>query len=84
MTDAADRLMAMAARIKANNPDEFAGCIVIIPPVSQDGRAGESIELLLIDPKRDPANFWSTVKAKAEIGEAEFVQAHQRPNLGFR
>jgi hypothetical protein len=80
----AEKLEAMAKRIRDNAPEEFAGCIVIIPPASDDGRAGDAVELLLIDPKRDPANFWSTVKAKAEIGEAEFVQSHQRPNLGFR
>jgi hypothetical protein len=84
MNDPATMLEAMAQRIRANNAAEFAGCIVIIPPATDDGRGGDAIELLLIDPKRDPANFWSTVKAKAEIGEAEFVQSHTRPNLGFR
>lgn len=84
MIDPAKVLEDMATRVRANNPAEFAGCIVIIPPATDDGRGGDTIELLLIDPKRDPANFWSTVKAKAEISEAEFVQNHTRPNLGFR
>lgn len=84
MSSPAEILEAMAKRVRDNDPNEIAGVIVIIPPASDDGRSGETVELLLIDPKRDAANFWSTVKAKAEIGEAEFVQNHTRPNLGFR
>lgn len=84
MTDPATALETMAQRVRANKADEFAGCIVIIPPETADGKGGETIELLLIDPKRDPASFWSTVKAKAEIAEAEFVQNNSRPQLGFR
>jgi hypothetical protein len=86
MTDAADRLEAMAARIRANKDDEFAGAICIIPPQSDDphGSDSETIELLLIDPKRDQANFWSTAKAKLEVAITNFQLQHQRPNLGFR
>jgi hypothetical protein len=84
MSDAADRLEAMAKRIRANKDDEFAGCICILPPASDDGRTGESIELLLIDPKRDPVNFWSTARGKLEIAANEFQMQNQRPNLGFR
>lgn len=85
MTDAADRLEAMAKRIRANNPSEFAGCVVVIPPASDDPQSDtESIELLLIDPRRDQANFWSTAKAKLEVAVTQFQLQHTRPNLGFR
>ena len=77
-------LEAMAQRIRANKVDEFGGVVLIIPPPSDDARSGEPIELLLIDPKRDPANFWSTARAKLEIGANEFQMNNQRPNLGFR
>lgn len=83
-TDPATMLENMAARIRANKVDEFGGVILIIPPLSDDGRAGEPIELLLIDPKRDPANFWSTARAKLEIGANEFQMNNSRPNMGFR
>lgn len=84
MNDPAEKLDAMAKRIRDNDPNEFGGCILIIPPTSDDGRTGEPIELLLIDPKRDPANFWSTARAKLEIAANEFAMQNQRPNLGFR
>lgn len=82
--DPAKMLEAMATRVRNNGPEEFGGVILIIPPPSDDGRAGEPIELLLIDPKRDPANFWSTARAKLEIAANDFQMQNQRPNLGFR
>lgn len=88
MTDAADRLEAMAARIRANKDDEFAGCVVVIPPQAdeqrQGGDSGDAIEILLIDPARDAVNFWSTAKAKLELTYQAFLNQHQRPPLGFR
>lgn len=74
-------LRAMADRVERNAPDEFAGCIVVIPPPSDHGE-GESIELLLIDPAQDLANFWSTAKSKTAIAADEFVAQQQVPNMG--
>lgn len=82
MADPAELFRAMADRIGRNDPAEFAGAILIVPPDSADGRGGEAIELLLIDPKRDLANFWSTAKSKAAIAADEFVAQQQHP-YGF-
>jgi hypothetical protein len=80
--DPAQLFEDMANRIRRNDPGEFAGCMLIVPPSSQDGRTGEPIELLLIDPKRDAVNFWSTAKSKTAIAADEFVQQHNVPPLG--
>jgi hypothetical protein len=83
VTTPADVFRAMAARIDRNDPAEFAGAILIVPPPSSDGRGGDPIEILLIDPHRDLANFWSTVKSKAQIGADEFVALQQSPPMGW-
>jgi len=82
MATPAEILRAMAERVDRNREEEFAGCIVIIPPADRNGQEGESIELLLIDPARDLANFWSTAKSKAAIAADEFVAQQQVPALG--
>jgi hypothetical protein len=84
MHDAAERLVAMAERIRHNAEEEFAGCLVVLPPEGVNGQGGEAIELLLIDPKRDAVNFWSTVRAKVEIGERTFQAQIEQGHLGFR
>lgn len=84
MSAPAELLRAMAKRIEANAEDEFAGCFVVIPPQTQDGRTGDTLEILLIDPQRDPRNFWGTVKTKVEIAHHEFTQNYETPQLGYR
>lgn len=79
----AELLRAMADRVEKNDPEDFAGCMVIVPPDSPDGMGGEPVEILLIDPARDIANFWSTVTAKVRIENDKFVAQQQNvPPLG--
>lgn len=78
----ADLLRAMADRIERNDPEDFAGCMVIVPPETNDGYGGDAVEILLIDPARDIANFWSTVTAKVRIENDKFVSAQNVPPLG--
>lgn len=79
---AAERLRAMADRIERNDEAEFAGCIVVLPPETPDGRGGDGIEILLIDPTRNPRNFWATAKAEVEIGEHNFNENASTPQFG--
>lgn len=77
-------LREMADRIDRNDEDEFAGCIVIIPPENDQGQEpGEIIEVLLIDPARNAANFWWMAKTKAQGGADQWEAANQ-PGVGYR
>ena len=85
MRDAAERLITMAERIRRNAPEDFAGCIVVLPPEVNGQVAGEPIEILLIDPKADTGrNFWATAKSEVEIGQYNFNQREEAAQRGFR
>ena len=84
MRDAAERLIAMAERIRKNDMDEFCGCIVVLPPTPQNGDGGDPIEILLIDPRKDPRNFWATAKAEVELGEYHWKERADQAQRGFR
>lgn len=77
-------LRAMADRVEKNDPADFAGCLVIIPPLSMNREMDvPPVEILLIDPAQDMANFWSTVTAKIRIENDKFLaQAQNVPPLG--
>lgn len=68
----------MADRIVHNTGADFGGAAVIIPP----SNAGEPIELLILDLKADPAQFWSTIKTRIEIKLSELDQM-QRKQASF-
>jgi hypothetical protein len=68
----------MAERCDRNEEDEFGGCIVIIPPSSDQGEA-EPIAVLLVDPARNQATFWSTVKGTANNAADEWQAQQQMP-----
>ena len=76
--EAADRFTAMAAAIEHNASATFGGAVVIIPPIN----GGEPIELLILDLKADPAQFWSTIKTRIEIKLAE-LDEKQRSQQAF-
>ena len=65
--EAAQRFTAMAAAIEHNAGATFGGAVVIIPPPN----GGEPIELLILDLKADPAQFWSTIRTRIDIKLAE-------------
>lgn len=68
----------MADRIERNDPAEFGGALLLVPP---DG--GDPVELLLIQPTRDLALFWSTVNSLVQIKAREFEEK-ARANDPFR
>lgn len=41
----------------------FAGACVIVPPAG----GGETVEVLLLDEKADPAQFWATVMTRIQM-----------------
>jgi hypothetical protein len=77
--EASARFRAMADAIDHNAATQtFGGAVVIIPPVN----AGEPIEMLVLDLKADPAQFWSTIKTRIEIKLAE-LDEQQRKQQAF-
>ena len=58
----------MALQIETNSPNAFGGAFVIVPP------EGDPISTLIIDQSGSVAQFWSLVKAKAELALAEIEQ----------
>lgn len=80
-SDVSKRFRRMAESIDHNNaraePMPFAGAVVIVPP--KDG--GDPVELLLLDEKADPAQFWATVLTRVQMRINE-VQEAQQKNLG--
>jgi hypothetical protein len=85
MTEAtpATKFREMADRIDHNVDSRFAGAVVIIPPTAeQGGYGGDPIEILMLDPSGNPAQFWSTLKTRVEITLAE-LQERERAQTGF-
>jgi hypothetical protein len=63
----------MARRIEKNDPAEFAGALLIVPP------SGESIEYLALNPKQDAAAFWGAVQAHVQRALAEMEEKQRDP-----
>jgi hypothetical protein len=78
MTIPADAFRDMAARIERNDPAEFAGALLLVPP---DG--GTPLEILIVKQAHDLALFWSTVTAAVTIAAREFEE-RARSNDPFR
>lgn len=55
----------------------FAGACVIVPP--QDG--GDPVEVLLLDRKADPAQFWATVLSRVQMQINALNDAQARGNI---
>jgi len=71
--EAAERFTAMAASIEHNPIATFGGAVVIMPPLN----GGEPIELLILDLKADPAQFWSTIRTRIDIKLAELDETRR-------
>ena len=71
--DNAQPFRAMAERIARNDPDEFAGALLIVPP------QGEPVEYLAINPKQDVAAFWGAVQAYVQRVLAEMEEKQRNP-----
>ena len=78
--DPAKPFSDMAALVAHNAQNSFGGACVIVPPPN----AGANVELLMLDPKVDPAQFWSTLKTKIEIVLAELDAKHRQVLLRIR
>lgn len=76
----ADRFRAMADRIEKNEGDTFAGAVVIIPPAE----GGDPVEILQLDAKPSPSEFWGLVKFKADSAMHDLGNATRMGQAGFR
>jgi hypothetical protein len=61
MSEQSDYFRAMAERIEHNAADTFGGACVIVPP------EGEPIELLVLDPTADSAQFIGAVQTRLGV-----------------
>jgi len=75
----ADRFREMADRLERNGAAVFGGAFVAAPPAT----GGEPIEMLILDARQEPAQFWGILKAKVEMMLAQLDEVAQRQR-GFR
>lgn len=68
----AEPFIEMAARIEKNDPKEFAGAILIVPP------SGTPIAVMMTDPSQDLDAFWSIAVSRAQIAQAEQMASRQQ------
>jgi len=74
----------MADRIEKNDAKEFGGALLVVPPPDQNGQL-QALDVLLIDPRRDPVAFYAMALSKVQIAAAMFEeQARARERQGFR
>lgn len=85
MAAPAELFEAMAERIRAMKPEEFAGAILIVPPASQVG-AGEPIEVLTVEGSPNEDHFWGSTKMRVDARVAAFQEELRRrtSGMGFR
>ena len=74
-SDVSGRYRAMADRLDHNATDTFGGACVIIPPAG----GGDPIELLMLDSKGDPAQFWATISTRIQIVLEDLKVKQQQP-----
>lgn len=75
MADLADAFEAMAARIRAIDPQDFNGAVVVVAP---DGGGFT----MLLQGTRDETLFWSTAKSKMELSANDFAMRGVQPGFG--
>jgi hypothetical protein len=63
----------MAERRERAGEVDFGGAMLVVPPLDQAGTVA-AIEVLLLDPKHDMANFWAMTKGKVDIAAAQFEE----------
>lgn len=81
MTDTPDAPFSkMAERIAHNAGSTFGGAFVIVPP----GLDAVPVEILFLDPNPNPAQFWGTIQAKAQMALADLEERQRRLPQGFR
>lgn len=75
MADLAEAFTRMAERIRAIQPDDFNGALVLVAP------DGTEITLMM-QGTRDEVVFWSTAKSKIEIAATDFASKATSPVFG--
>jgi hypothetical protein len=68
---AAGILRKMAERCDTNAGEGFGGVMVIIPPT------GNPVEVLVLDPKQNAAQFWGIVQTQSTISLKEIEDAER-------
>ncbi len=74
----ASQFRLMADRVEHNQGSGFGGAAVIVPPA----QGGEPVELLILDPKADPAQFWGAIYTRAQL-EVNALQDRRQMQQGF-
>jgi hypothetical protein len=79
---AADILRRLADQIDKNDNSTFGGVAVIVPPEN----GGDPIEVLILDPKKNAAQFYATIKTRLEgqLADLETSQRQQQAGFGRR
>ncbi len=72
-------LRRLADTIEKMDADAFGGVAAIVPP--QDG--GDPIELLIVDPKKNAAQFYATIKTRLET-QLDDLNTTMRSQQAFR
>ncbi len=75
-------LRRVADQIDKMDADTFGGVAVVVPPAD----SGEPIEFLIIDPKKNAAQFYATIQTRIsnEIVSLETLQRQQQAGFGRR
>ena len=75
-------LRRLADQIDKMNADTFGGVAVVVPPAD----SGEPIEFLIIDPKKNAAQFYATIQTRIsnEIANLETLQRQAQAFSGRR
>ena len=68
----------MAARIEKNDPNEFGGAFLYVPPV------GDPIAVMIADPSKDKESVLAAALGKLNILMGEYAQAKNGPGYGRR
>lgn len=77
-TSHAQPFQDMAARLCRNADQAFGGAFVVIPPAN----GGDPLEALILDPKQDPATFWTLLKTKCDLAIGELDQKARNQQAG--
>lgn len=82
MSDLSDAFRKMADAIDHNDGKlPFGGAFVIVPP-SNENEPPHPLSLLILDTTNNPAQFWGTLKAKADLTIRQLDDV-QRMGQGF-
>ena len=79
-TDTDKLFSEMADRIIRNAGEMFGGAFVVVPPAE----GGDSLSVLLLDTKTDPAQFWQMLLTKCQMMVGELDAKQRQSAFGGR